>query len=170
MSLEMHQDDVGNPPACTATLATAGVCAARCGFLYSAALELARGQDYAGARRAFQECVEICPSYGKAWVSWAQMEKRSRKAGAGDPLARCRMVLQQGLSLNPDSAPLCQAWGLMELQRGNVLAAVLLLERSVAHDPRCSPVLRWKAVRTARQTVGSRRRLRALGPQTGGFA
>ena len=63
-----------------------------------------------------------------------------------------------------------QAWGLMELQRGNVLAAVLLLERSVAHDPRCSPVLRWKAVRTARQTIGSRRRLRPLGPQTGGFA
>ena len=141
-------------------------------------------QDYAGARRAFQECVDICPSYGKAWVSWAQvntdlalpdspsvlstmhmrlcardhcsvvrsprtlapchrappaqlwlqhsqaawmramtstpglltgrcavacqMEKRSRAAGAGDHLARCRMVLQQGLSLNPDSAPLCQ--------------------------------------------------------------
>jgi len=70
-----------------------------------------------------------------------------------------------------------QAWGLMELQRGNVLAAVLLLERSVLNDPaRCSPVLRWKAVRTARQSVSSRRRLRSsrggfpLGPQTGGFA
>lgn len=50
----------------------------------------------------------MCPSYGKAWVSWAQMEKRTRAAGAGDHLARCRMVLQQGLSLNPDSAPLCQ--------------------------------------------------------------
>ena len=50
----------------------------------------------------------MCPSYGKAWVSWAQMEKRTRTAGAGDHLARCRMVLQQGLSLNPDSAPLCQ--------------------------------------------------------------
>ena len=40
-----------------------------------------------------------------------------------------------------------QAWGLLELQRGNVLAAVLLLERCVANDPRCSPVLKWKAVR-----------------------
>ena len=40
-----------------------------------------------------------------------------------------------------------QAWGLLELQRGNVLAAVLLLERCVASDPRCSPVLKWKAVR-----------------------
>lgn len=35
-----------------------------------------------------------------------------------------------------------QAWGLMELQRGNVVAAVLLLERCVAADPRCSPVLK----------------------------
>ena len=37
-----------------------------------------------------------------------QMEKRTRAAAAGDHLARCRIVLQQGLSLNPDSAPLCQ--------------------------------------------------------------
>ncbi len=37
-----------------------------------------------------------------------QMEKRSRAAGAGDHLARCRMVLQRGLTINPDSAPLCQ--------------------------------------------------------------
>ena len=51
-----------------------------------------------------------------------------------------------------------QAWGLMELQRGNVVAAVLLLERCVAYDPRCSPVLKWKAVRNAQQTVTSRRR------------
>lgn len=51
-----------------------------------------------------------------------------------------------------------QAWGLMELQRGNVVAAVLLLERCVAYDPRCSPVLKWKAVRIAQQTVTSRRR------------
>ena len=46
------------------------------------------------------------------------------------------------------SARCClQAWGLLELQRGNVLAAVLLLERCVASDPRCSPVLKWKPVK-----------------------
>ena len=50
-----------------------------------------------------------------------------------------------------------QAWGLMELQRGNVLAAVLLLERSVRMDPSCSPVLRWKEVQQARHTVGQRK-------------
>jgi hypothetical protein len=68
-------------------------------------------------------------------------------------------------------APLCpQAWGLLELQRGNVLAAVILLERCVANDPRCSPVLRWKAVRVARQTVGSRRRRAMAGTGTNSFA
>ncbi len=47
-----------------------------------------------------------------------------------------------------------QAWGLLELQRGNVLAAVLLLERCVANDPRCSPVLKWKAVRVCMPAFG----------------
>lgn len=51
-----------------------------------------------------------------------------------------------------------QAWGLMELQRGNILAAVLLLERSVLFEPRNSPVLRWRPVQVAQQTVLTRRR------------
>lgn len=46
----------------------------------------------------------------------------------------------------------------MELQKGNILAAVLLLERSVQFDPRNSPVLKWRAVQLAQQTVLSRRR------------
>ena len=51
-----------------------------------------------------------------------------------------------------------QAWGLMELQKGNILAAVLLLERSVQFEPKNSPVLKWRAVQLAQQTVLSRRR------------
>ena len=51
-----------------------------------------------------------------------------------------------------------QAWGLMELQKGNILAAVLLLERSVQFDPKNSPVLKWRAVQLAQQTVLNRRR------------
>ena len=39
----------------------------------------------------------------------------------------------------------------MELQRGNVLAAVLLLERSVQFDQRNSNVLKWKPVILAKQ-------------------
>ena len=46
---------------------------------------------------------------------------------------------------------LLQAWGLMELQRGNVLAAILLLERSVQFDQRNSTVLKWKPVILAKQ-------------------
>ena len=46
----------------------------------------------------------------------------------------------------------------MELQKGNILAAVLLLERSVQFEPRNSPVLRWRPVLLAQQTVLSRRR------------
>jgi hypothetical protein len=42
-------------------------------------------------------------------------------------------------------------------QRGNFLAAVLLLDRSAALEPRNRPVLRWKPVVEARQTVGARR-------------
>ncbi len=62
-----------------------------------------------------------------------------------------------------------QAWGLMELQKGNILAAVLLLERSVQFEPRNSPVLRWRPVQLAQQTVMSRRRkLANLSGQIGG--
>ena len=44
----------------------------------------------------------------------------------------------------------------MELQRGNILAAVLLLERCVRYEPSCSPVLQWRAVQVAKQSVSSR--------------
>lgn len=62
-----------------------------------------------------------------------------------------------------------QAWGLMELQKGNFWAAVRLLERSVVMDPFLTPVLRWKPVNAARNTlVGSSRYrpLRARGTAT----
>jgi hypothetical protein len=39
-----------------------------------------------------------------------------------------------------------QAFGLMELQRGNWLAALMLLERCVSLDPHLEPVLNWTQV------------------------
>ena len=51
-----------------------------------------------------------------------------------------------------------QAWGLLELQRGNALPAVLMLERAVKLQPTCSPVLNWQQVSEARKAVGARRR------------
>lgn len=46
----------------------------------------------------------------------------------------------------------------MELQKGNIVAAVLLLERSVQFEPRNSPVLKWRAVQVAQQSLLDRRR------------
>ena len=46
-------------------------------------------QDYLGARSAFAECVQLCPDFSKAWVSWAQMEKRTRLEALGDHMHRC---------------------------------------------------------------------------------
>lgn len=53
--------------------------------------------------------------------------------------------------------PPAQAWGLMELQKGNVVAAVKLLDRCAAADPRRNmPVLRWRPVLEARASLGAR--------------
>ncbi|KAG2495702.1 hypothetical protein HYH03_006302 [Edaphochlamys debaryana] len=84
------------------------------------------------------------------------MEKRCARSNAEERWHRCRAVLQRGLELNPGSSCLIQAWGLMELQRGNLWAAVSLLERCASLDSNCRPVLRWHQVQTARKTVGSR--------------
>lgn len=46
----------------------------------------------------------------------------------------------------------------MELQKGNVVAAVLLLERSVQFEPRNSPVLKWRSVQLAQQALLDRKR------------
>ncbi|GLC54770.1 hypothetical protein PLESTB_000904100 [Pleodorina starrii] len=109
------------------------------------------------SRRTFEHLLTQQPSLCKAWVSWAQMEKRCHRSNQSERWHRCREVLQRGLELNPSSSCLIQAWGLMELQRGNWLAAVMLLERSARLDSRCVPVLSWQHVRTAKKTVGSRR-------------
>ena len=50
----------------------------------------------------------MCPDLVQAWVSWAQFEKRAQQGSVGDHLQRCRSVLQQGLTLNPNNAKLCQ--------------------------------------------------------------
>lgn len=49
------------------------------------------------------------------------------------------------------------------MQRGNWVAALLLLDRSARLEPRNTPVLRWRPVVEARRTVGERRRARGRG-------
>jgi len=130
---------------------------------YDTALGLARGEDWTAARRVFQATTEIYPNLCRAWVSWAQMEKKAGAAldeetGLVHPdFGACRVILQRGLERNPNSSCLCQAWGLMELQKGNPFAAVKLLDRSAQYDPKCKPVQRWKLYQDARKTVSNRR-------------
>ena len=42
-----------------------------------------------------------------------------------------------------------QAWGLLELQEGNALGAVKLLQRGVQLDPSLAAVLRWQPFQDA---------------------
>lgn len=138
---------------------------------YTQALQLARGQHYDNAREAFQNATSAAPEECKVWVAWAQMEKRAEKIAEAEVISatsstyprgqrlkfmRCRSVLQRGLQLNPGSACLLQAWGLLELQAGNTFAALALLEQSVRADPACSPVLRWQNVQAARLARSTR--------------
>jgi tetratricopeptide (TPR) repeat protein len=121
--------------------------------LYEYALDLARQEKYDQARTAFEELLEQHPQMCKVWVSYAQMERRLSRTHDPLRLQVARQILQKGLQMNPDSGCLAQAWGLMELQKGNFWAAVRLLERSVDLDPVLKPVLKWKPVSIARMTV-----------------
>lgn len=126
---------------------------------------MARDEEYEAARAVFEQVVAIYPELTKAWVSYAQMEKRVGKCAGMQGVQRfnrCREVLQRAMTIHPTSPELTQAWGLMELQKGNLLAAVKLLERCAQQDPRNLPVLRWKPVRDAQVSVQSRRTTRGV--------
>ncbi len=64
------------------------------------------------------------------------MERRVARTYDPERLAVARSILQRGLQANPFSGCLAQAWGLMELQRGNDWAAV----RLVSNTSQCLPV------------------------------
>ncbi|KAL6758924.1 hypothetical protein V8C86DRAFT_3133866 [Haematococcus lacustris] len=134
--------------------------------VYNVSLAYYRQEAFKAARVLFEKTVRANPSFDKAWVSYAMMEKRASLASSqAERFARCRAVLQRGLQLNPCSPRLLQAFGLMELQRGNWLAALMLLERSVRIEPRLQPVLNWALVDAARQAVGSRHQRRRKEPE-----
>lgn len=112
--------------------------------IYDVGLRHVRSKRYPSARRIFQTCATRHPTFERAWVTLAQMEKKvsSRKT--------CEQVLKQGLLHNPRSAALLQAWGLHLLQeedRQCDLMAYGLLRASVTYDPENRGVLRWKRVR-----------------------
>lgn len=79
------------------------------------------------------------------------------RAANGDATPCCShagmgQVLGRVASPSPLPPPLCSTL----LQRGNIVAAILLLDRSAALEPRNRPVLRWKPVIEARRTASAR--------------
>jgi len=127
--------------------------------LYNHALTLARSQRYDEAREIFEILVTLCPSWHKPWVSYAQMEKRCNIEGNKNDSAKqskwceCRKILQRALTQNPNCPRVIQAWGLLELQKGNFWPAVQMLERCVMQDPFLAPVLNWKPVKEAKSVI-----------------
>ena len=78
------------------------------------------------------------------------MVKRQGKRACGEAnIPEAIKVLHRGLTCNPTSAQITQAWGLAELQRGNDVGAVKLLERSIELNPAYAPVLEWQVVKEA---------------------
>ena len=128
--------------------------------MYSNALELARREQFEEAREYFEMTTRLCPCWQKPWVSYAQMEKRAASLSSvivpNERWRRCREVLQRALVLNPASPQVLQAFGLMELQKGNLLPAIRLLERCASFDRRCETVLKWKPVLAAKEAVAQR--------------
>lgn len=59
----------------------------RAAALYSAALDLARSEQFDRARRVFQAAVTADPCLLKAWVSWAQVGAATGQAPGG----RCQI-------------------------------------------------------------------------------
>ena len=121
---------------------------------YERALTLARLERYDEAREKFADFLSQKPDCCKAWVSWAQMEKRAESRGHGSS-QRPREILQKGLTHNKNSACLIQAWGLTELKSGNVYAARTMLTRAVSIDSSFSPVLKWHPVVKVLGNIGS---------------
>jgi len=131
--------------------------------IYDVGLKHIRTKRYPSARRLLRACQEKHPTFERAWVTLAQMEKKvnSRK--------ECEIILKSGLWYNPRSAAILQAWGLHLLQdaeNGNDLMAYGLLKAAAEIDPSLKNVLNWKQVREIgqrwRAERQSRSRLRTL--------
>ncbi|GLI69415.1 hypothetical protein VaNZ11_014022, partial [Volvox africanus] len=115
---------------------------------YDGCLTLARTQRYDEAVGSFEALLSCEPGNDKAWISYAQMSKRRYMQQGAPSLAyqACGAVLDRGITVNPQSAKLWQARGLLELQRGNTKEARELLERAVSLDGNLSHVLKWQAL------------------------
>ena len=112
---------------------------------YRRSLELSRKSMIEEARIEFEKTLSDNPKLCKAWVSYAQMEKRIGN------MPKCRSILRKGIKYNPESSCIIQALGLHEMQRDNLLLANELLKLAVILDPKNKPVLKWKRIQDYNQ-------------------
>lgn len=133
--------------------------------MYKSGLRHVRTKRYPSARRILSQCAARHPTFERAWVTLAQMEKKV------DSREKCESILKSGLLHNPRSGAILQAWGLHLLQEEDHrcdLMAYGLLRASVDMDPKNKNVLKWSRVREIgrrwrqiRQKARRARRLRA---------
>lgn len=112
--------------------------------MYKSGLRHVRTKRYPSARRILSQCAARHPTFERAWVTLAQMEKKV------DSREKCESILKSGLLHNPRSAAILQAWGLHLLQEEDHqsdLMAYGLLRASADRDPRNKNVMKWSRVR-----------------------
>lgn len=126
------------------------------------------------AESVFESHLDSNPRDAKAWISYAQMQKKVRLSAGELPTARLHPGLQSdsdvrvskasvfrargvlyraidACSGEPEArASLLQALGLLELTHGYEMYGSTLLEMAVKSQPNLTPVLRWRRVRCAR--------------------
>jgi len=117
--------------------------------IYQIGLRHARKRRYSAARRFFTRCAERYPTFERAWVTLAQMEKSMIGHEDKESRKRAVQVLKNGLRCNPRSSAILQSWALHllqeETQQSDLMAYGLLIA-AVQYDPTARGILRWKRV------------------------
>merc|ERR1711907_673485 len=70
--------------------------------MYQSGLRHVRTKRYPSARRILTQCAAQHPTFERAWVTLAQMEKKV------DSREKCESILKSGLLHNPRSAAILQ--------------------------------------------------------------
>lgn len=104
------------------------------------------------------------------WVGWGAGWRRGLGGAAGRPPG-CRAQPQRVCAPGAAShAPHPRPAMPTPTQRGNRIAALLLLDRSARLEPRNRPVLRWAPVIEARRELNASRFARLRAARSGGSA
>lgn len=125
--------------------------------LYNEALRLARTQEFETANSSFEALVTKYPDHTKAWISYAQLQKkRFKQVGPAIGCTACKEVLERAFAVNPSNGKIVQALGLIEMQMSGPASALPYLEKAVELDPSLKAVLSWQQVAGERQRVQQR--------------